>query len=79
VGFNEFLRIAVLHQAEAYEQPPEQQDFRSQEQPHTKLAGIELLLHRGEVVLMVRVVLVFPVPAVRLNVSCRRAHAIALI
>ena len=34
----------------------EQQDFGRQEQPHADLAGIELLLHGGEVMLMVRVV-----------------------
>ncbi len=46
-----------LHHAEADEQPAEQQDFRRQEQPHADLAGVELLLHGGEVVLQDTVVL----------------------
>ena len=71
VGFDKFPRVLVLHQAEAYEQPAEQQDFGNDEQPHTQLGGIELLLHRGEVMLMVRVVRMFAVPAVRMNVGCR--------
>ena len=50
--------IARLHHAEADEQAAEQQNFGRQEQPHTDLAGIELLLHRGEVMLMVRIVAV---------------------
>ena len=62
MGFDEFPRVLVLHQAKAYEQPAEQQNFGSDEQPHPQLAGIELLLHRGEVMLMVRVVLVSPRP-----------------
>ena len=56
VRFDKFLRIAGLHQAEADEQAAEQQNFGRQEQPHTDLAGIELLLHRGEVMLMMRIV-----------------------
>jgi hypothetical protein len=47
----------MLHQAEADEQAAEQQDFRGQEQPHTDLAGIELLLHGGKVMLMIRIML----------------------
>ena len=48
--------IARLHHAEADEQAAEQQNFGRQEQPHTDLAGIELLLHRGEMMLMMRVI-----------------------
>ena len=76
MGFDEFPRVLVLHQAEAYEQPAEQQNFGSDEQPHTQLAGIELLLHRGEMMLMVRVVLVIPVPAVRMNVRGSSTHLV---
>ena len=63
----QILRIAVLHQAKAYEQAAEEQNFRRQEQPHTELAGIELLLHGGEVMLMIGIVLVLSVPVVRMN------------
>ena len=57
VGSHELLRIFVLHQTETGEQAAEGQDFSDQEQPHTNLAGIELLLHGGEVMLLMRIVL----------------------
>ena len=68
VRFDELLRIARLHQAEADEQAAEQQDFGRQEQPHTDLAGIGLLLHGGEVMLMMRVTSV-TVGIVRMNIE----------
>ena len=64
VRFDEFLRIARLHQAEAGEEAAEQQNFGRQEQPHTDLAGIELLLHVGEVMLKMRIVRVLTVAGV---------------
>jgi hypothetical protein len=57
VRFDEFLRIAILHQPEADEKTTERQNFSHQEQPHTNLAGIELLLHRCEMALMMRIAL----------------------
>ena len=55
--------------------PPNSQDFGGQEQPHTNLAGIELLLHGGEVMLVVRIVLtMLIVAAVRVNVDSGRTH-----
>ena len=56
VRLDEFARVTALHQAEADEQASEKQNFGGQEQPHTDFDGIELLLHRGEVMLMVRVI-----------------------
>ena len=53
---DECLRKLGLHQAEADEQASEQQDFGNQEQPHPDLAGIELLLLRGEMMLQSRIV-----------------------
>ncbi len=72
MGFDELPRIPALHQPKADEQPSEQQDFRRQEQPHTDLAGIELLLHRGKMMLMVRIV---TMGIVRVNINSGGAHA----
>ena len=70
---------ARLHHSEAYKQASEQQNFGCQEQPHTDFAGIELLLHRGEVMLMVRIVVAVAIVtmAVRvvLKIDGRSAHA----
>jgi hypothetical protein len=71
VGCHEFLRIAVLHQAEAGEKASKGQDFGDQEQPHTDLAGIELLFHGGEVMLMMRIMLTTAV-AVRVLMDINR-------
>ena len=73
--FHEFARIASLHHSKANKQSAEQQDFRRQEQPHADLGSVELLLHRGEVMLMVRIV----VTAVTVNVYAGRTHSFVLI
>jgi len=54
--FLKLLRETRLHHSEADKQASEKQDFSGQEQPHTNLAGIELLLHGGEMMLMMRIV-----------------------
>ena len=64
VRFLELFREARLHHSEADEKASKQQNFGGQEQPHTDLAGIELLLHGGEMVLMVGIAM--PVLAARL-------------
>ncbi len=55
MGGKERVRKLCLREAEPNEQASEQQDFCRQEQPHTKLAGIELLFPVYEMVLQVRV------------------------
>lgn len=80
VGFEELLRVAILHQAEADEQAAEQQNFGRQKQPHTDFAGIELLLHGGEVMLVVGVFTMRMAVAVRplfvriVQIDCGCAH-----
>src|SRR6185295_18294419 len=65
----------MLHQAESEKQPAEQQDFSSQEQPHTDLTGIELLLHGGKVMLMIRIMLTMLImAAVGVNVRGGCTH-----
>jgi hypothetical protein len=66
--FFELFREARLHHSEAYKQASEQQNFGREKQPHTDLAGIELLLHRGEVMLMVRVVVAVSIVTVAVRV-----------
>src|SRR4029077_5043046 len=72
-------RILALHQTEPSEQSAEGQDFGSQEQPHTNLAGIELLLHGGEVMLMMRIMLSTVPVRILMNINRCRTHAFTLI
>ena len=74
VGCDELLRILVLHQAEAGEQASEGQDFGRQEQPHTDLAGIELLLHGGEMMLMMRIMLTAVAVRILMDINRGCAH-----
>ena len=74
MGGDELLRIPVLHQAEAGEEASEGEDFGDQEQPHTDLAGIELLLHGGEVMLMMRIMLTTVAVRVLMDINRGCAH-----
>ena len=76
-------RVPGLHDSEANEQAPEEQDLRCQKQPHANFGGVELLLHRRKVMLMKGIVLVgmlVGMPALRCEIRfVRLTHFVSLL